>query len=96
MSAGVCIQRRISRVNRAVSAVTAMATSTDRYAALATQRRMARISPAPNSCATGMAKPMHAPCTKPKIKKLIEPVLPTAANAFTPMYWPTMMLSAML
>ena len=39
---------------------------------------------------------MHAPCTKPKIKKLIEPVLPTAANAFTPMYWPTMMLSAML
>ena len=52
--------------------------------------------PAPNFCATGMAKPLQTPIQKPIIIKFIDPVEPTEANALTPKYLPTIIVSTIL
>ena len=46
--------------------------------------------------ATGMAKPLHMPVQKPMMRKLMEPVAPTAARAFAPSSRPTIMVSTIL
>ena len=43
-----------------------------------------------------MAKPLHTPIQNPMTIKLMEPVEPTDANAPTPRYFPTIMVSTML
>ena len=96
MSSGVRSRRMMGRVPISVSTVKTAAITSASTAAPKALLRTPRISPAPKSCATGMLKPEHAPSTKPMIRKLTEPVEPTAAKAFTPRYRPTMMLSAML
>ena len=57
---------------------------------------MRPCSPAPISLATGMAKPLHMPMPKPMMRKLMEPVAPTAARALAPRSRPTMRVSTML
>lgn len=52
--------------------------------------------PAPNCCATGIAKPLHIPIQKPIIIKLIELVAPTPASADTPSVLPTIIVSTRL
>ena len=51
---------------------------------------------APKLCAIGIAKPLQMPMQKPIIRKFMEPVLPTAANDFTPRNFPTIMVSTRL
>ena len=75
--------------------VMATATIKDRIAAFPTVFRMLSISPAPNFCAVSTVKPAVSPRRKPKIRKLIVPVAPTAANAFVPTNFPTITVSAM-
>ena len=61
--------------------------------AFARNLRKLSKSPAPKRWAIGMAKPLQIPMQKPRIIKLMEPVEPTAANAFTPMHFPTIIVS---
>ena len=51
---------------------------------------------APKACAIGIPKPAASPKTNPIIKKFNEPVEPTAARAFVPQAWPTIMVSTVL
>ena len=44
----------------------------------------------------GMAKPLQMPMDPPTTRKLMEPVLPTAARAFPPKNLPTMAVSTTL
>ena len=44
---------------------------------------------APKAWAIGIPKPAASPKTNPIIKKFNEPVEPTAARAFVPQAWPT-------
>ena len=62
----------------------------------ATNRLRAFMFFSPNFWATGMANPLHTPRQNPMIIKLMEPVEPTAARAFTPRNFPTIMVSAIL
>ena len=96
MSAGVFIQIRIFRHSTQTTAVITTAKIRASQPPLATNRRSATSFFSPNFCATGIAKPLHTPTQNPIIIKLIEPVDPTAASAFTPRYLPTIMVSTIL
>ena len=96
ISAGVRIICKIPLQAATVTTVITTAKTMESHTLFATYFRSPVSSFAPNFCATGMAKPLHTPMQKPMIKKLMEPVEPTAARAFTPRYFPTMMVSTIL
>ena len=75
---------KIGRHNKTTATVVTTENITDSQTQFATYLRRILSCFAPNSCAIGMAKPLHTPIQKPMIKKLTEPVAPTAANASTP------------
>ena len=77
---GVRIHCRIFLHRSTVTIVSTTAKITDTHALLATQRRIPLSSFAPNLCAIGIANPLQIPIQNPIIKKLIEPVEPTAAS----------------
>ena len=62
---------------------------------VATLSRSRSSSPAPKHWAATTENPLVRPCAKPKIKKEMALVAPTAANACTPMVRPTITVSAM-
>ena len=68
----------------------------DNTIALPTNLRMESYDSAPNLWATGIAKPEHIPIQNPFIKKLIEPVEPTAAKAWSFKICPTIIVSTRL
>ena len=68
----------------------------DSTAAIATVFRIPFISPAPNLCAVITVKPAVSPIRLVMIRNIIVPVDPTAANAFVPTNFPTMIVSAIL
>ncbi len=57
---------------------------------------IARLSPAPNFCETGIVNPPVNPSAVPIINPLIGPIQPTAARASSLIYLPTIMLSIRL
>ena len=96
MSAGVCMRIRISRQKTLTITVMITANTAESQMLLPTYRRRPFSSSAPNRWATGMAKPVHTPMQKPLIRKLTEPVEPTAARDWLPLYCPTTMISTAL
>ncbi len=83
-------------INAMLSTVSTTDTSTERTAAPPTVCRIAFISPAPNFWAVSTVNPAVIPSTNPMIRNMIVPVLPTAARAFVPTNFPTMIVSAIL
>ena len=96
ISAGVRIQTRMFRQSRQTTTVRILPMTAAVQTIFATNLRMDFISPAPNRCATGIAKPVQIPVQNPLIMKLIEEVAPTDASAPTPIHLPTTMASTML
>ena len=68
ISAGVCISCMMGRVSATVATVSTPPNPRHSQAALATLRRMAGRSRAPNCCAMGMANPLQMPVQKPMIR----------------------------
>ena len=93
ISAGVCISCKSGRQNTTVSTASATANATASHTMFPINRRRSSKSFEPNRCAMGMAKPLHTPSQKPMIKKLMEPVEPTAASGPVPRNCPTMIVS---
>ena len=83
-------------INAMLSMVSATEISPERIAAPPTVCRIAFMSPAPNFWAVSTVKPAVMPRTKPMIRNMIVPVLPTAARAFVPTNFPTIIVSAIL
>ena len=83
-------------MNSMLPAVSTIVTRILNTAAPPTVCRIAFISPAPNFCAVSTVNPAVIPSTNPKIRNMIVPVLPTAANAFVPTNFPTITVSAIL
>ena len=96
MSSGVFMARSMAGHSRAVvtPSTTLMAPLT--YTALATKRRNSVSSFAPKAWAMGMENPEQMPMLKPRIRKLMEPVEPTAARDAEPRYLPTIAVSTKL
>ena len=81
--------------NRQVSSVMTAAITADMRTAPATYCRISLKFLAPNDCATGMAKPAHAPLQKPMMRNMTDVDAPTPARAFTPTKRPTTAASMM-
>ena len=96
MDAGVSIQIKMLWVSTPIITVKTVAKKMDTHIPFVIYRFRLSESLAPNVCATGIAKPLQTPIQNPKIMKLIEPVEPTAAKAFTPSILPTMIESIIL
>ena len=79
-----------------LTAVIKIVTITDRMAALPILLRIPSRSPAPKRCAVSTVNPVVSPWVNPRIRKLTDPVAPTAANASTPTNRPTIMVSTIL
>ena len=96
ISSGVFITRSRLSMLAILTAVITIVTITDRMAALPILLRIPSRSPAPKRCAVSTVNPVVSPCVNPKIRKLTDPVAPTAANASTPTNRPTITVSTML
>lgn len=95
MSAGVSIHSRIGRQRATVATVNSSEKPTASQRIFPTKRRRSSKLFEPKLWATGMEKPEQTPMQKPTIKKLMEPVEPTAARALVPKNRPTMTVSTM-
>ena len=96
MSAGVPSRRSTVGVSAKASAPMNSEEANMIYAELAMDRFTFSTSPAPKNWAVTMPPPEEMPLHTEKKRKDTEPVAPTAARAFAPMNWPTMMESARL
>ena len=92
-SSGVLMRRRMGRAEKQAIAVKITDTIMFSITFIATEQRSPLKSFAPNLCAVITANPDDTPKTKPKTKKFIGPVFPTAASAFVPSIRPTMTVS---
>ena len=96
ISSGVFITRSSLSMLAILTAVITIVTITDRMAALPILLRIPSRSPAPKRCAVSTVNPVVSPWVNPRIRKLTDPVAPTAANASTPTNRPTIMVSTIL
>ena len=96
ISSGVFITRSRLSMPAILTAVITIVTITDRMAALPILLRIPSRSPAPKRCAVSTVNPVVSPWVNPRIRKLTDPVAPTAANASTPTNRPTIMVSTIL
>ena len=96
ISSGVFITRSRLSMPPILTAVITIVTITDRMAALPILLRIPSRSPAPKRCAVSTVNPVVSPWVNPRIRKLTDPVAPTAANASTPTNRPTIMVSTIL
>ena len=96
ISSGVRISRSSQSMISTLNAVITTVTTTESRAAFPTLFFTPSISPAPNRCAVCTVKPVVSPCRKPRSRKEIVPVAPTAASACTPTKRPTITVSARL
>ena len=96
ISSGVFITRSRLSMLAILTAVITIVTITDRMAALPILLRIPSRSPAPKRCAVSTVNPVVSPWVNPRIRKLTDPVAPTAANASTPTNRPTIMVSTIL
>ena len=96
ISSGVFITRSSLSMPAILTAVITIVTITDRMAALPILLRIPSRSPAPKRCAVSTVNPVVSPWVNPRIRKLTDPVAPTAANASTPTNRPTIMVSTIL
>ena len=79
-------------LNTVITTVTIM----ERIQAFPTLLLSPSVSPAPYRWEVSTVKPVVSPCIKPRIKKEMVPVAPTAASACTPTNCPTITVSATL
>lgn len=93
ISAGVDIHSRMGRHSATVSRVMSTEKAAESQIIFPTKRFRSEKSFEPKRCATGMEKPEQMPRQKPMIKKLMDPVEPTAASGPVPSRRPTMIVS---
>ena len=95
MSAGVAMASRMGRHSRAVTTANSTAKPPASQMMFPTKRLSSGMSFDPNRWDTGMVNPVHTPMQNPKMRKVTEPVDPTAARGPVPKNFPTMMVSTM-
>ena len=88
--------RKSQSMPAALNIVMAAVTMAERIQALPTLRLTPSVSPAPYRWEVNTVKPVVSPCIKPRIRKEMVPVAPTAASACTPTNCPTITVSATL
>ena len=96
ISPGVFITSSSGRAVTTAKTVMTKVLPTHSRMEVATLSRSRSSSPAPKHWAAITEKPLVSPWAKPRIKKDMAPVAPTAAKACTPMVRPTITVSAML
>ena len=92
-SSGVRSRRSVGAASNGASTVRTMLVAAVSTVPVATERRTAGPSPAPNACAVGIANPVVMPHAKPRSRNRRLPVAPTAARASTPSTRPTTIAS---